>query len=175
MTETATKQTDEIAALRAELAELKATVKAASAPAVSSEREAAEWRDQMHRLAEARMSRVAVSPEVLRDYARACPTSDIQDLVRHGTVQGPSQAGASGQVTAVRGAVSGLGTGWAHQIPLSNPPGTALLDRQLAAEAAREQQKVTTDGDMAAAQAQALRALAQQTELIGKLLEEDKK
>ena len=116
---------DERAQLKRELkAELKAELEAEAKPAPSArdaEREAAEWRDQMHRLAEARMSSVAVAPEVLRDYARACPTSDVQDLVRHGRVQSPSQAGTSGQVTVVRGAP---GTGWQRGIPLSNPPGT---------------------------------------------------
>jgi hypothetical protein len=118
------KNDDELAALKRELkAELKAELEAeaeAKPSARDAEREAAEWRDKMHRGAEARMSSVAVAPEVLRDYARACPTSDVQDLVRHGRVQSPSQAGTSGQVTVVRGA----GTGWQRGIPLSNPPGT---------------------------------------------------
>jgi hypothetical protein len=67
-------------------------------------------------------------PSVVREMANAVPTGMIQDLVRHGTVQSPSQAGTSGQVTSVRGP-SGIGTGWAREIPLSPPPGVAQADR----------------------------------------------
>jgi hypothetical protein len=133
---------DELAQLKRELkAELKAELEAEAKAAPSArdaEREAAEWRDRMHKLAEGRMSRVAVSPEVLRDYARACPTSDVQDLVRHGRVQSPSQAGTSGQVTVVRGAGPSLTPGWAREIPLRNPDGTRWVDAIAIADDVRQ-------------------------------------
>jgi hypothetical protein len=128
------KRDDELTALKARLAALEAAAKPAPT-ARDFEREAAEWRDQMHKLAEARMGSVAVAPEVLRDYARACPTSDVQDLVRHGRVQSPSQAGTSGQVTAVRGSLT---PGWAREIPLSPPPGQRYINQQMDAQDAKD-------------------------------------
>ena len=120
---------EEIDQLRAELDQLKASV----APTPDDPAAAAQWQSKMHELAERRAS--AFNPftrDQLAEMERACPTSTMRDIVRDNQApQGPSSQGAipsSQAVSNVRG-VPGSGTGWAHQAPLTNPPGTAQADR----------------------------------------------
>jgi hypothetical protein len=90
-------ENDEIEALKRELAALKTAI----APASGSDREADEWRQQMHALHEARMSNAgAFSASDLRAMEAATPTAVIRDIVRHGGISEPSGAGEGGEVTS---------------------------------------------------------------------------
>jgi hypothetical protein len=110
---------DEIAALKARVEELEARAK--PSPPRDLEREAREWADQMHQAREARMSQAsAFSREDLRAFEAACSTADLRDIVQHGTIPGPSGAGASGQITKVSNSpgLPGSNTGgWARETP----------------------------------------------------------
>jgi hypothetical protein len=124
--------TDEIANLKHELAQVKAAMRPLDPAAM--EREAKAWANQMHQLREARMSRAAnFSKEDLAAMEAACSTKDMRDIaMRDGRAPtGPSAQGvipSSQPLSNVR--VGGSGTsGWAREIPLSNPPGVAILDR----------------------------------------------
>jgi hypothetical protein len=88
-----TKQTDEIAALRAELDALKGAVKASTAPDYEAMRkQALQWDDEMRALAEKRMSHAAhFSREDLRAMEAACPTSAVKDIVAKGGI--PERSG----------------------------------------------------------------------------------
>jgi len=127
-----TKPDDELAALKARVDELE---RAAKPPEPFKPMSDGEWRDMIHRGREAQMSRVPVSPEILRDMAAACPDHVVKDIVAHGTMQSPSQAGTSGQVTVVRGAP---GTGWQREIPLGPQPGIRLVDAIAIADDVRQ-------------------------------------
>jgi hypothetical protein len=130
-----TDNTDEIAALRRELAQVKA---AQPLDRATLEREAAEWRDKMHQMSETRMSHAsAFSREQLAAMEAATPRDMIHDLVRHGVVQSPSAAGSSGQVTKVSSnpGLPGSNTGgWVTATPIGPPPGVALADRLMDAQ-----------------------------------------
>jgi len=87
----ADKQAEEIAALRREVAELKAKVdppKSDFKPMSD-----AEWRDQMHQMQERRMS-YAMHPSVVRDL-NVIPDDVCKDIVGRGGIRGPSQGGKS--------------------------------------------------------------------------------
>jgi hypothetical protein len=74
---------------------------------------------------------MSMPPSALRAMADAVPDSVMRDIVAHGTIPDPSGAGASGQVTAVRGP-SGVypnTSGWREATPLGPPPGVAACDR----------------------------------------------
>src|SRR5262249_24806457 len=84
-------------------------------------------------------------PDWALDTARAVPT----DLIRNVALRddraptGPSAQGvipSSQQMSNVRpgGGVPGMGTGWAHEVPLSNPPGIRYVDAQLDAQDAKD-------------------------------------
>jgi hypothetical protein len=125
---------DELAALKARVAQLELERASKAVSAEDNERSTAEWRDQVHKWREARANSWTLPPENLREMEKACSTSDIQDLVRHGRVQSPSGAGASGVVTGVRvgggpSGVAGDGTGWAIERELGPPPGINYVDR----------------------------------------------
>jgi hypothetical protein len=124
--------TEEIAALKRELGQLKAAMQPPDPKAM--EREARAWRNQMHQLSEGRMSRAsAFSKEDLAAMEAATPTSMVRDIAMRDNraPSGPSAQGvipSSQPLSAVR--VGGSGTsGWAREIPLSNPPGVNILDR----------------------------------------------
>ena len=127
---------DEIAALKAEVAALKA--RAAPPTREALEVDARAFQDEMHKMRERQMSNIPVSPELLRAYEAACPTSVAQDLVRHGTVQSPSQAGASGQVTKVSSSPGIPGSGWCEAAPLGPQPGAFWVDAIAIAEDVRQ-------------------------------------
>jgi hypothetical protein len=140
----AQKQADEIAALKRELAEVKAVVEAAQAPppAPFVPESDAEYRDRVHQMRERAANSFQFRPEILREMERACGTEDLRDLVHASRrPQGPSAGGipSSQTLTSVRpggGArvPPGDGTGWAHQRDLGadgqHPvPGIAQADR----------------------------------------------
>ena len=63
-----TKQKDELAALRAEIEELKAAQPKPEVSWEERERRAREWANEMHQMREGRMSQ-AMPPSVVRDFA----------------------------------------------------------------------------------------------------------
>jgi len=83
------KQSDELAALKARVAELEAKVdppKSTFTPMSD-----AEWRDLMHQAAEKRMS-YAMHPSVVRDL-NVIPDEVCKDIVGRGGIRSPSQPG----------------------------------------------------------------------------------
>jgi hypothetical protein len=117
---------DELAALKQEVA----TLKAAIAPAGDAQADA-EWRARMHRLAEERMGHAsAFSREDVRAMERACPTEVVRDIVAHGTIPEPGGYGVRG-AGEVRGpsGVSANNSGWRDADPIRPPLGVAALDR----------------------------------------------
>jgi hypothetical protein len=86
-----TKATDEIAALRKRIEELEAKAKPPEPKKPFVPMSDAEWRDQMHQLAEKRMS-MATPPSVIRDLA-VIPDDVVKDIVARGGIRGPSQPG----------------------------------------------------------------------------------
>ena len=81
-----------------------------------------------------RDARANISAEVLREMERACPTSMMRDIALRDSraPQGPSSAGiipTSQPLSNVRGRNIAGSTGWARQVPLSNPPGVAQADK----------------------------------------------
>jgi hypothetical protein len=117
------KQAKEIAALKRELAEVKAAI--APKPAYSGP-STAEWENEMHQLRERNASRV---PGWLqRECAGGVTDADARDIAaaRHAP-QTPSIAGipSSQPLTGVR---PGGGSGWTREVPLSPPPGIHMVD-----------------------------------------------
>jgi len=136
---------EEVAQLKAEVAALKA----AQAPPKSREEIEADCRafqDEMHQLRERQMSNIPTPPEQLRAYAAACPPGTAHDLWRHGTVQSPSQAGASGQVTRTSTAPGIPGSGWAKERPLGPQPGINYVDAIAIADDVRQRAELIRRG-----------------------------
>jgi hypothetical protein len=117
---------DEIAALRKEVAALKAKVDPPKSDFVPMTVE--QHRDWVHQMNERRMNHASnFHPDDLRAMEAACPTSAVKDIVAHGHVPGPSgMAGASGQVTRVS---SNPGIAGSNTTPLGPPPGINHVDR----------------------------------------------
>jgi hypothetical protein len=127
-----TKQDDEIADLKQQVAELKKTV-APPQSAAQRMQEDREYMSKVHAMREAHMNHASppLSAEQRKAYEDACPTSAVQDIVRHGTIPGPvGQAPATSQVGEVHGSPGiGRGSGWVTPPPLGPPPGVAQADR----------------------------------------------
>jgi hypothetical protein len=133
----AKKQAEEIADLKKEVEALKAKVSPPKSDFVPMSD--AEHRDWVHQMQERRMS-MATPPSVIRDW-NVLDTATCQDLWRHGTVQSPSMAGASGQVTRTSsnpGLPGSNTTGWVDARPLGPPPGIRYVDQQLDAQDAKD-------------------------------------
>jgi hypothetical protein len=131
MTDDAKNQADEIAQLKKEVEELKATVSPKLQPTrEEQERATAEWINEIHQMREGRMS-LATPPSVVQYFADGVTPADCADLRQ----QAHRPTGRPGmipdkQVSNVRGGnVAGSGTGWAHEIPLGPQPGIDLIDR----------------------------------------------
>jgi len=126
-----TKHDEEIAALRAEVAELKAKVSPPKSDFVPMTPE--QWRDEMHQLAEKRMAN-ATPPSVVRDMAvlddnlvKGIALRDARAPTgRPGMI--PSTQGAVGAGDRAPANVPGGGTGWVNSSPLSPPPGINYVD-----------------------------------------------
>jgi len=122
---------DELAALKARVAELEARTKPPEPPKPFKPMSDAEWRDQMHQMQERRMS-MATPPSVIRDWA-VLDDATVKGVVRDNRNAPLNPTGAiprSGKISNERaGGVPGGGTGWQAPIPLSNPPGVAQADR----------------------------------------------
>jgi hypothetical protein len=79
--------------------------------------------------------------ETVREMARAVPDSMIQDIALRDSraPTGPSAQGvvpSSQPLSNVR--TGGSGTGWAREVPLSNPPGVRILDEIMDAQDAQD-------------------------------------
>jgi hypothetical protein len=119
------KTDDEVAALRAEVADLKARVEARANPPAPPPRFEAGPRGPT--TSELAISRVGMSPETKREFASAVPTGVVRQIVGDGPVGKLAPAGAEGNA---RPSVAQLNTsGWRTAQPLSNPPGVAQADR----------------------------------------------
>jgi hypothetical protein len=129
---------DELAALRKEVEELKAAV--APKPQktwAEIERENAEWRDQMHQIAEKRMS-LATPPSVVRDL------TVLDDNLCAG-IRGDARAptGRPGMIptqpaTGDDRPAAGDGKGYSDPRPLGPQPGIHWVDAQLIADEVRQ-------------------------------------
>jgi hypothetical protein len=135
-------QEDKIAALERKVAELE-RANAPPSPPISD----AEWRDQMHALAERRAShQYHFSREELAQFRSAVPDSEMRQIAMRDAraPQGPSSAGvipSSQQQSNVRGNVPGMGTGWQSERQLGPQPGIDLIDAIAIADDVRGRKK----------------------------------
>jgi hypothetical protein len=131
-----TDQKEEIAALKKKVEELETKVSPPKSTFVPMTD--AEHRDWVHQMQERRMS-MATPPSVIRDW-NVLDNATCKDLWQHGTVQSPSMAGASGQVTGVRlgGNAPSSTPGYVEPRPLTNPPGTNWVDAICIADDVRQ-------------------------------------
>src|SRR5262249_62234334 len=112
-----TKQTDELAKLRAEVDALKAAQPKPQQTWEEIEASADKFRDEMHQMREGRMS-LATPPSVVREFAVLDDATVKGIALRDARAPtGPSSQGAipsSQQVSNVRGAGGGRGSGWSE-------------------------------------------------------------
>jgi hypothetical protein len=101
------------------------------------ERENAEWRDQMHQLAEKRMS-MATPPSALQDLVAAEPKGFMAGVVRDNRNAPTSPTGMIPSKPASGGASAGDGTGYVEPRPLRPPEGIHWVDAQLIADEVRQ-------------------------------------
>lgn len=88
------------------------------------------------------IDRVSMSPSTMREFAQAVPDNVIKDIVRDNRApQGPSSAGASGQITRVSsnaGIIGSNTSGWINSPPLGPPPGIGLVDMIMEVDSAKQ-------------------------------------
>jgi hypothetical protein len=87
------------------------------------------------------IDRLSMPMSAMREMAQAIPDAMIREIALKDNrgPTGPSSAGAipsSQTLSNVRGA--GGGTGWRTEVPLSNPPGTRMLDAIAIADDVRQ-------------------------------------
>jgi hypothetical protein len=118
------KQAEAIADLQRQIDELKGPPKSTFVPKTD-----AEWFDEMHGIAERRMS-MATPPSVARYFADGVTAADCADINRASHAPtGPSSQGiipSSQQLTGVR---TGATPGWVDPRPLGPQPGIDLIDK----------------------------------------------
>ena len=125
---------DEISELKKELAEIKASL----APKPYDPAAAARWMDEMHQLAERRMS--VASPFSHADFEAfeaACPTNTVRAIAMRDNraPMTPSSAIPGGQQTGRVSTAPGIpGSGWRNAAPLAPPPGINWVDAQCIAD-----------------------------------------
>jgi hypothetical protein len=125
-----TKQSDEFAALKARVEELE---RAAKPPAPS--------KPQPHQQYDPTAG-MCMPPSALAAMVAAVPDRVLRDIVHDnrgprtptGTIPRSEQPSGGGGPANV----SGSGTGWAHEIPLSPPPGVQQSDKLVDAQDARD-------------------------------------
>jgi hypothetical protein len=136
---TMSKTDDELAKLRAEVAELKRTVRSSNH---GSEEEIAKYRDELHQAREQQMSRASnFSAEDLKAMNDACPPSAMRDIITRGAAPRPPSAdGVSGQLTRAHPSpgLPGSNRGWVDARPIGPPPGIQHVDRLVDAQDARD-------------------------------------
>ena len=129
------KQADEIAALRAENAELWKEVDKLKAltPTPIDPNAAAKWADEMREMAERRASAYPFSRKQLAVFAEAADDATCRGIVRDNRApMGPSSAGTSGTVSKVSsnpGLPGSNTSGWRESTPLGPQPGINHVDR----------------------------------------------
>ena len=88
-----------------------------------------------------RTAGMSMPPSALEAMVNAVPDHVVRGVVHDNRAPtGPSSAGivpSSQSLSNVRGVVGG-GSGWAHEIPLSNPPGTRMVDAIAIADDVRQ-------------------------------------
>jgi hypothetical protein len=119
---------DELAALKARVAQLEAKAKPAEP-----------FKPDPNWQRYDPTARMSMPRSALQEMVNAVPDHMMRDIVHDNQAPtGPSSAGAipsSQQVSNVR---AGGGTGWAREVPLSNPPGTHLVDALCIADDVRQ-------------------------------------
>ena len=137
-----TKQSDELAALRAEVDALKAAQPKPELSAEERERRTREWQNEMHQMREGRMS-FATPPSVVRDFAvlddRLVKKIALRDA--RAPTGRPGMIPSSQQPASPRPS-AGDGTGWAREIPIGPPPGLRYVDQQLDAQDQKDRQEL---------------------------------
>jgi hypothetical protein len=134
---------DELAALKKKVEELEAKVSPPKSDFVP--KSVAEHMNEVHQMREGRMSLASnFHPDDLRAMEAAAPTSVVKDIALRDAraPTGPNAQGAipsSQQVSNVR--TGGGGSGWAHEVPLSNPPGTNWVDALCIADDVKQRSK----------------------------------
>jgi hypothetical protein len=97
---------------------------------------------------------MSMPPSALAAMVAAVPDSVMRDVIRDNrgaptgpTTMAPSSSSQGGGPTNVPGS----GTGWAHEAPLSNPPGTNYADRLMDAQDAKDRhERIVQDAQMKA-------------------------
>jgi hypothetical protein len=119
---------DELAALKARVAELEAKAK----PPEPFTPEPFQRFDPT--------AGMSMPRSTMLEMARVVSDADMRDIARHGTIPGPSAAGASGQTTKISSSpgLPGTTNGWRREIPLGPPPGVAACDAIMDAADARD-------------------------------------
>jgi hypothetical protein len=163
----ATKQADEIAALRRELDELKAKV----SPPKSTFKEMtdAEHRDWVHQMQERRMS-MAMPPSVIRDLT-VLDDATVRGIVNDNRNAPTGPTGAIPRSHQPSNPDAGSGTGWVDPRPLGPPPGIRYVDAQIDAQDAKDRAVLVQQ----AASAEAARKFAEQSEKLNRLIEQTNK
>jgi hypothetical protein len=138
----AKKQADELAALKARVAELEARPQPPKPTDWAAEERAhKEWLGQMHEMRERRMS-MAMHPSVIRDMAGGVSDADCRGIIQASHAPtGPTTQVPNSQPVApdVPRNVPGGGTGWAREIPFGPSMHQRYVDQQIDAADAKDQ------------------------------------
>jgi hypothetical protein len=135
-----TTKDDELAALKKEVNELKASIKKPPPDMATMEKEFREYQNQLHQMREAQMSRAsAFTAADYRAFEAACSTKDLQDIVRHSAVQSPSSINAPNQKADPAPKVEPNKSGWVEPRPLGPQPGINHVDRLMDEQDRREE------------------------------------
>jgi hypothetical protein len=141
------KQTDELAALKREVEELKAKLSPPK-PFVP----------QPHQQYDPTAG-MCMPPSALAAMVAAVPSNFMRDVVRDNrAARTPATIPSSQPTGGGQANVPGSGTGWAHETPIGPPPGLRYVDAQLDAQDAKDRQELVEKK----AREQALLKLAEQ-------------
>jgi hypothetical protein len=154
------KRTDELAALKREVEELKAKL---SPPKPEP------FKPQPHQQYDPTAG-MGMPPSALKAMVDAVPHNFMRDVVRDnrgpstptGMIPRAQSTGGSGPAN-----VAGSGTGWSAATPLSPPPGVAQADRLMDAQDQRDRAELIRQD----AQLRTMEKLAEQTAAIAKRME----
>jgi hypothetical protein len=163
MTDDTKKPDDELAALKARVAELEAKA-APPKPFVPPHHEPIDW-----------TARMTMPPSALAAMVNAEPRGFMRGVVgdNRGPI-GPSSAVPDSPQSASPRPSAGDGTGWAREIPLGPPPGLRYVDQQLDAQDAKDRAElIRQHAQLEAAEkvTEQIEATNKQTEALAKLAE----